>query len=84
MIRLLQNLGHPISLKAGCGSGHDASHQIAVAQGWAIARAELATRTPGAIKYLDETQKIDTSHMGGSKRGRKVRARRAGRHLPWC
>ena len=82
MILLLKKLGHPVPLKPA--GTRDLEYQQTIAQGWAIARTELAPRIPGALEYLDETQKLDGCAAGGAMRGRKVRARRAGRHLPWC
>ena len=82
MILLLKKLGHPAPLKPV--DNRDREYQQTIAQGWAIARTELAPHIPGALKYLDETQKHDDGAAGGAMRGRKVRARRAGRHLPWC
>jgi hypothetical protein len=82
MILLLKKLGHPVPLQPG--NSRDKAYQKTIAQGWAIARTELAPRIPGALEYLDETQKLDGCAAGGAMRGRKVRARRAGRHLPWC
>ena len=82
MILLLNKLGQPVPLKTHINN-RDREWAEAIDHGWAIARCELAPQIPGALEYLNEAHRFDGSTGGGAMRGRKVRARRAGRHLRW-